>query len=53
MIDNPLEKVAEYAAVGSDIISIIPACPQPHRVCSTASLTNANDPARGIIRGWC
>jgi ribulose-phosphate 3-epimerase len=53
MIDNPLEKVAEYAAVGADIISIHPeACPQPHRVLQhMRSLTNANDPARGIIRG--
>jgi ribulose-phosphate 3-epimerase len=53
MIDNPLEKVAEYAAVGADIISIHPeACPQPHRVLQhMRNLTNANDPARGIIRG--
>ena len=53
MIDEPLEKVAEYAAVGADIISIHPeACSQPHRVLQyMASLTNANDPARGIIRG--
>lgn len=53
MIDDPLGKVAEYAAVGADILSIHPeACPQPHRVLQhMRSLTNANDPARGIIRG--
>jgi len=53
MIDEPLEKVAEYAAVGSDIITIHPeACSQPHRVLQhLRTLTNANDPARGIIRG--
>lgn len=53
MIQDPLEKVAEYGAVGADILSIHPeACPQPHRVLQhMRSLTNANDPARGIIRG--
>lgn len=53
MIDDPLGKVAEYAAVGADIISIHPeACPQPHRVLqSMRGVANANDPARGIIRG--
>ena len=53
MIDDPLGKVAEFAAVGADILSIHPeACPQPHRVLQyMRSLINANDPARGIIRG--
>lgn len=53
MIDEPLEKVAEYVAVGGDIVSIHPeACSQPHRVLQyMRTLTNANDPARGIVRG--
>jgi len=53
MIDEPLGKVAEYAAVGSDIIAIHPeSCSQPLRVLQhMRTLTNANDPARGIIRG--
>lgn len=53
MIDEPLEKVAEYAAVGSDIITIHPeACSQPLRVLQLLrTQTNANDSARGILRG--
>jgi ribulose-phosphate 3-epimerase len=53
MIDEPLDKVAEYATVGCDIITIHPeACSQPHRVLQhLKTLTNANDPARGIVRG--
>jgi ribulose-phosphate 3-epimerase len=53
MIDEPLEKVAEYAAVGSDIITIHPeACSQPHRVLQhLKTLTNSNDPARGLTCG--
>jgi len=53
MIDDPLEKVAEYVAVGADIITIHPeACSQVHRVLQKlGQLTNANDPARGIVRG--
>jgi ribulose-phosphate 3-epimerase len=53
MIDEPLTKVAEYAAAGCDIITIHPeACSQPHRVLQhLQTLANANDPARGIVRG--
>ena len=53
MIADPLEKVAEYAAAGADIITIHPeACRHPHRVLQQMrSLTNANDAARGIVRG--
>ncbi|MFB3920346.1 MAG: ribulose-phosphate 3-epimerase [Terriglobia bacterium] len=53
MIDDPLEKVAEYVAVGSDIVTIHPeACAQPHRVLQhLRSLPNAHDPARGVVRG--
>lgn len=53
MIQEPLEKVAEYVAVGSDVITIHPeACSQVHRVLQKlGQLTNANDPERGIVRG--
>jgi ribulose-phosphate 3-epimerase len=53
MIDEPLEKVADYIAAGADLITIHPeACTHVHRVLQKMrTLTNANDPARGIIRG--
>jgi ribulose-phosphate 3-epimerase len=53
MIEEPLEKVADYVAAGADIVTIHPeACRQPHRVLQKlAQSTNANDPARGIVRG--
>ena len=53
MIAEPIDKVASYAAAGADIITIHPeACAHPHRVLQQlAGLTNANDPARGIVRG--
>src|SRR5208283_4126125 len=45
MIQDPLEKVAEYVAAGADIVTIHPeACPQVHRVLQRlGQLTNAND----------
>lgn len=53
MIEEPLEKVAEYVAAGADIVTIHPeACAQAHRVLQRlGQLTNTNDPARGIVRG--
>jgi ribulose-phosphate 3-epimerase len=53
MIAEPLEKVADYAAAGADIITIHPeACRHPHRVLQQMrGFTNANDPARGVVRG--
>ena len=53
MVEEPLEKVAQYAAAGADIITIHPeACRHPHRVLQQMrGLANANDPARGIVRG--
>jgi ribulose-phosphate 3-epimerase len=53
MIADPLEKVAEYVAVGADVVTIHPeACSQPHRVLQKlGQLTNSNDPERGIVRG--
>jgi ribulose-phosphate 3-epimerase len=53
MVEELLEKVAQYAAVGADIITIHPeACRHPHRALQQMrGLTNANDAARGIVRG--
>jgi ribulose-phosphate 3-epimerase len=53
MIADPLEKIADYAAAGADIITFHPeACVHPHRVLQQMrNMTNANDPARGLLRG--
>jgi ribulose-phosphate 3-epimerase len=53
MIEEPLEKVADYASAGADVITIHPeGCSHLHRVLQKmCGLTNINDPARGIIRG--
>jgi ribulose-phosphate 3-epimerase len=53
MIEEPLEKVAEYVAVGADIVTIHPeACSNVHRVLQKlGTLTNVNDAERGIVRG--
>jgi ribulose-phosphate 3-epimerase len=53
MIDAPLEKVADYVKAGADIISV-PAegSNHLHRVLQLlGTLENANDPARGLVRG--
>jgi len=53
MIADPLEKIADYVAAGADIITFHPeGCAHPHRVLQQMrSMTNANDPARGLVRG--
>ncbi len=53
MIADPLEKVADYVAAGADIITFHPeATPHVHRVLQKlGTLTNANDPQRGLVRG--
>ncbi len=53
MIQEPLEKLADYVAAGADMITIHPeSCSQPHRVLQRlGQLTNVNDAERGIIRG--
>ena len=53
MIEEPLEKVADYVAAGADIITIhVEACSHVHRVLQKlGTLTNVNDAARGIVRG--
>ena len=53
MIEEPLEKVAEYVAVGADMVTIhVEACSHVHRVLQKlGTLTNVNDAERGIVRG--
>jgi ribulose-phosphate 3-epimerase len=53
MIADPLEKIADYVAAGADVLTFHPeVCVHPHRVLQQMrNLTNANDPARGVVRG--
>ncbi len=53
MIADPLEKIPEYVAAGADIITVHPeAGPHIHRALQQMrDMTNANDPARGLVRG--
>jgi len=53
MINEPLNKVADYVSAGADIITIHPeACSHVHRVLQQMRMMkNANDPERGLVRG--
>jgi ribulose-phosphate 3-epimerase len=53
MIDEPLNKVADYVAAGADMITIHPeACSHVHRVLQQMRMMkNVNDPERGLVRG--
>ena len=53
MIEEPLEKVADYVAAGTDIVTIhVEACSHVHRVLQKlGTLANMNDAERGIVRG--
>jgi len=53
MIADPLEKVADYVAAGADIITFHPeGCTHPRRILQEMrNMTNANDPARGLLCG--
>lgn len=53
MIVDPVDKVADYVAAGADIITFqVESTRHPHRVLQVlGKAENANDPARGIIRG--
>lgn len=54
MIADPLPKLADYVASGADIVTVhVESEPTHiHRVFqSLGGMTNANDPARGIVRG--
>jgi len=52
-ITDPLAKLDAYVAAGADIITVqAEACAHVHRVLQAlGKMTNANDPARGIVRG--
>ena len=54
MIADPMDKVADYVAAGADMITVhVESCPGSiHRVLQAmGDMTNANDPASGIVRG--
>jgi ribulose-phosphate 3-epimerase len=53
MIVDPIDKVSDYVAAGADIITFqVESTRHPHRVLQVlGKAENANDPARGIIRG--
>jgi len=53
MIDDPLPKVESYVQAGADLITFhVEGAAQPLRVLQVlGQAVNANDPARGIVRG--
>lgn len=53
MIEGPLGKVADFVAAGADIVTVhVEAERHIHRVLQRlGSLTNVNDPSRGLVRG--
>jgi ribulose-phosphate 3-epimerase len=53
MIHEPLEKVADYVAAGADLVTVhVESTAHVHRVLQhLGAMKNANDPARGIVRG--
>ncbi len=53
MIDEPLDKLEGYVAAGADMITVhVESCRHTHRVLQElGDATNANDSARGILRG--
>jgi len=53
MIDEPLNKLESYVAAGADILTVhVESCQHIHRTLQAlGKMTNANEPARGILRG--
>ena len=53
MIDEPLNKLESYVAAGADMLTVhVESCQHIHRALQTlGKTTNANEPARGILRG--
>ncbi len=53
MIEDPLDKLGAYVAAGADAITVhVESTRHPHQVLhALGGMTNANDPARGLIRG--
>lgn len=53
MVDQPFGKVADFVAAGADIVTVhVEADRHIHRVLQVLGrMENANDPARGLVRG--
>jgi ribulose-phosphate 3-epimerase len=53
LIEEPLDTLESYVAAGADLVTIsVEACRHPHRALQALKqMANANDPARGIVRG--
>jgi ribulose-phosphate 3-epimerase len=53
MISDPLEKLADYVSAGADVVTVhVESCTHVHRVLQQlGTMKNANDAARGIVRG--
>ena len=53
MIENPVDKVADYVAAGADIVTVhAESSTHIHRVLQQiGGMTNANDSSRGVVRG--
>ena len=53
MIEEPLDTLAEFVAAGADVLTIhVEATRHPQRALQAlGGMTNANDPARGLVRG--
>ena len=53
MIREPLDRLADYVAAGDDLVTVhVESCVHIHRVLQQlGTMRNANDPARGIVRG--
>ena len=53
MIDSPLDKLPAYVAAGADLLTVqIESTRHVHRTFQAlAAMTNATDPARGLVRG--
>jgi ribulose-phosphate 3-epimerase len=53
MIEDPIDKIDAYVAAGADIITVhVESTPHIHRALQAmGGMTNANDPARGLVRG--
>lgn len=53
MIEDPLDKIDAYVAAGADIVTVhVESTAHVHRALQAiAKMTNANDPARPVVRG--
>jgi ribulose-phosphate 3-epimerase len=53
MIDEPIDKLDAFVAAGADIVTVhVESTPHAHRALQKlAGMANANDPARGLVRG--